>query len=165
MQPKIINLSSKKLVGKSLPMSLKNDRTGELWSGFMPERNKIKNTIGSQLFSIQIYDESLDFKDFNSQIEFTKAAMVEVSEFETIPKEMETRILTGGLYAVFIHKGMAASFSKTAQYIFGQWLPNSDYELDKRAHFELLEPAYNPVDENSEEEVWIPIKVEKTNVG
>ena len=68
MQPKIINLSSKKLVGKSLPMSLKNDRTGELWSGFMPERNKIKNTIGSQLFSIQIYDESLDFKDFNSQI-------------------------------------------------------------------------------------------------
>ena len=165
MQPKIINLSSKKLVGKSLSMSLKNDRPRELWSGFMPERNKINNTLGSQLFSIQIYDESLDFKDFNSQIEFTKAAMVEVSEFETIPKEMEQRILTGDLYAVFIHKGTAASFSKTAQYIFGQWLPNSDYELDKRAHFELLEPAYNPVDENSEEEVWIPIKVEKTNVG
>ena len=165
MHLRIETLPEKKLVGKTLRMCLAKDLTYQLWSGFMPERNKIKNTIGSQLFSIQIYDESLDFKDFNSQIEFTKAAMVEVSEFETIPKEMETRILTGGLYAVFIHKGTAASFSKTAQYIFGQWLPNSDYELDKRAHFELLEPAYNPVDENSEEEVWIPIKVEKTNVG
>ena len=131
----------------------------------MPERKGIKNTVGSALFSIQIYDELLDYKAFNSQIEFTKAAMVEVSAIEDIPKEMETRILVGGLYAVFIHKGIAVNFSKTVQYIFEQWLPNSDYELDKRAHFELLGPAYNPVDENSEEEVWIPIKLQKTNAG
>jgi AraC family transcriptional regulator len=121
--------------------------------------------VGSSLFSIQIYDDSLDFKEFNSQTEFTKAAMVEVSEFELIPEEMERQILTGGLYAVFIHKGMAVSFPKTAQYIFEQWLPNSHYELDKRAHFELLGAAYNPVDENSEEEVWIPIKLQKSNAS
>ena len=125
----------------------------------------IKNTVGSALFSIQIYDDFLDFKEFNSQTEFTKAAMIEVSAVENIPKNMETRILAGGLYAVFIHKGKANNFPKTAQYIFEQWLPNSDYELDKRAHFELLGAAYNPVDENSEEEVWIPIKLQKTNAS
>ena len=165
MQPRIINLSKKKLVGKSLRMTLEKDSTAVLWRSFMPERKLIKNTVGSALFSIQIYDDFLDFKEFNSQTEFTKAAMIEVSAVENIPKNMETRILAGGLYAVFIHKGMAVSFPKTAQYIFEQWLPNSDYELDKRAHFELLGAAYNPVDENSEEEVWIPIKLQKTNAS
>jgi AraC family transcriptional regulator len=28
----------------------------------------------------------------------------------------------------------------------------------KREHFELLGAKYNPTDENSEDEVWIPIK-------
>mgnify|MGYP001823959607 CR=1 FL=1 len=158
MQPRIETLPEKKLVGKSLRMSLANNRTNELWKSFMPKRKLIKNTVGSELFSIQVYDKTLDFKDFNPQTEFTKCAMVEISEFENIPADMETRILDGGLYAVFVHKGMAKDFPKTSHYIFGHWLPNSEYELDKREHFELLGANYNPTDENSEEEVWIPIK-------
>ena len=161
MQPRIEALPQKKLAGKSLKMTLANNKTAELWSSFMPERKMIKNTVGSELFSMQIYDKSLNFKDFNPQTEFTKCAMIETSEFENIPEDMETRILGGGLYAVFVHKGMAKDFSKISQYIFNQWLPNSDYELDQREHFELLGAKYNPNDENSEEEVWIPIKQRK----
>jgi len=158
MQPRIEILPEKKLVGKSLRMSLANNKTAELWRSFMPERKLIKNTVSSELFSMQVYDKSLDFKDFNPQTEFTKCAMIETSEYENIPEDMETRILDSGLYAVFVHKGMAKDFPKTSQYIFSQWLPNSDYELDQREHFELLGAKYNPTDENSEEEVWIPIK-------
>ena len=158
MQSRIETLYEKKLVGKSLRMSLANNKTAELWRSFMPERKLIKNTVSSELFSMQVYDKSLDFKDFNPQTEFTKCAMIETSEYENIPEDMETRVLDGGLYAVFVHKGMAKDFPKTSQYIFSQWLPNSDYELDQREHFELLGAKYNPTDENSEEEVWIPIK-------
>nr|WP_299135127.1 GyrI-like domain-containing protein [uncultured Tenacibaculum sp.] len=158
MQPRIETLPTKKLVGKSIKMSLAANKTAELWSSFMPERKTIKNTIGSDFFSIQSYEKSLDFKDFNPNTEFTKCAMVETSKFEDIPENMETLILKGGLYAVFIHKGMAKDFPKISHYIFSQWLPNSDFELDQREHFELLGAKYNPIDENSEEEVWIPIK-------
>ena len=158
MHPRIETLPEKKLVGKSLRMSLANNKTAELWRSFMPERKMIKNIVGSELFSIQVYDRLLNFKDFNPQTEFIKCAMIETSDFEDIPENMETRILDGGLYAVFVHKGMAKDFPKTSQYIFGQWLPNSVYELDQREHFELLGAKYNPTDENSEEEVWIPIK-------
>ena len=158
MQPRIETLPKKKLVGKSMRMSLANNKTAELWRSFMPQKKAIKNTVSSDLYSMQVYDKSLDFKDFNPQTEFTKCAMIETSQFEDIPENMETRILIGGLYAVFVHKGMAKDFPKTSQYIFGQWLPNSDYELDEREHFELLGAKYNPTDENSEEEVWIPIK-------
>ncbi|SNR57752.1 AraC family transcriptional regulator [Lutibacter agarilyticus] len=158
MQPRIEKLSEKKLVGKSLKMSLITNKTTELWKGFMPKVKMIQNKVGSDFISMQIYDKSLNFKDFNPQTEFTKYAMIETSKFENIPEEMETRILKGGLYAVFVHKGMAIDFPKTSQYIFNQWLPNSEYELDQREHFELLGAKYNPTDKNSEEEVWIPIK-------
>ena len=164
MQPRIEILLEKKLIGKSLKMSLANNKTAELWSSFMLGRKRIKNTLGSEFFSMQIYDKSLDFKNFNPQTEFTKCAMIETSKFEDIPEDMETRILGGGLYAVFIHKGMAKNFPKTAQYIFSQWLPNSDYELDQREHFELLGVKYKPTDEKSEEEVWIPIKKREISV-
>lgn len=158
MKPRIETIPKKKLVGKSIKMSLANNKTAELWSSFMPQKKEIKNTIGSDLYSMQIYDKSLNFKDFNPQTEFLKCAMIETSDFENIPENMETRILEGGLYAVFIHKGMPKDFPKTSQYIFGQWLPNSEYELDQREHFELLDSKYKNNDENSEEEVWIPIK-------
>lgn len=158
MQPRIETLSEKKLVGKSMKMSLANDNTRELWGSFMPEKKKVKNTIGTELFSMQIYDDSLDFNDFNPQTVFTKYAMVETSSLDNIPEGMETHIIKGGLYAVFLHKGLAKEFPKTAQYIFGQWLPNSEYVLDQREHFELLGAKYSPTSKNSEEEVWIPIK-------
>lgn len=158
MQPRIEILPEKKLVGKSIKMSLANNKTNELWSSFMPKKREIKNTIGSDLYSIQIYDKLLNFKDFNPQTEFLKCAMIETSDFDNIPENMETRVLKGGLYAVFIHKGKLTNFHKTTQYIFEQWLPSSNFKLDKREHFELLGKKYNPTNENFEEEVWIPIK-------
>lgn len=157
-QPRIKVLSEKKLVGKSLKMSLATNKTSELWKSFMPKRKMIQNTIGSDLYSMQLYDKSLNFNNFNPSTEFTKCAMIETSGFENIPIGMDSFILEKGLYAIFIHKGLAKDFSKTFQYIFKEWLPNSAYIIDQRPHFELLGTKYNPNSENSEEEVWIPIK-------
>ncbi|MEP1984886.1 MAG: GyrI-like domain-containing protein, partial [Maribacter dokdonensis] len=39
-----------------------------------------------------------------------------------------------------------------------EWIPNSEYQLDGRPHFEVLGAKYKNNDPNSEEEVWIPIK-------
>ena len=158
MKPRIEILPEKKLIGKSIQMSLAKNRTGVLWQDFMQNKKSIKNTKGTDLYSIQIYDESLDFKDFNPTTEFTKRAAIEVLNFDKIPENMETYTLKGGLYAVFIHKGLASDFQKTFQYIFGEWLPKSKYTLDNRAHFELLGIKYKNNSPNSEEEVWIPIK-------
>jgi AraC family transcriptional regulator len=140
-------------------MRLSDNRTGELWRDFMPRRKEIKNSVNADLFSIEIYDRSLDFKDFNPDTEFVKWAAVEVTDFDTIPEHMETFILTGGLYAVFIYKGDGNDAQSTFEYIFGTWLPNSDYILDDRPHFEIMGEKYKLNDPNSEEEIWIPIRV------
>ena len=52
---------------------------------------------------------------------------------------------------------------KHMQYIFDQWLSNSNYEVDQTAHFEVLGTQYKPNNEDSEEEVFIPIRLGNTN--
>ena len=161
MKPRIETLPEKKLVGKRLKMSLSNNKTFELWQSFMSHRKDIKNAITADLYCVQVFDNSHNFNDFNPTTEFEKWATIEVSDFSEIPDDMETYILTGGLYAVFIYKGAASAFYTTFQYIFGTWLPNSEYELDNREHFEILGDKYKNEDPSSEEEIWIPIKLEK----
>ena len=160
MNPRIRTLAEKKLIGKQIQMSLADNKTFELWQSFMPRRKEIQNNIGTELYSMQVYD-ALYFDNFNPNATFEKWAAIEVSDFEIIPDEMETFTLTGGLYAVFFYKGLNTD-TEIFQYIFGTWLPNSEYTLDHRPHFELLGSNYKNNDPNSEEEIWIPIK-EKQN--
>jgi AraC family transcriptional regulator len=157
MQPRIEKLTEKKLVGKRTRMSLASNKTAELWRNFMTGRREIKNSIGSELYSVEVY-EPLYFNNFYPQSEFDKWAAVEVTDFDTIPEEMEMLTLTAGLYAVFLHKGPASAGPKTYQYIFGTWLPNSDFLLDSRPHVAVMGEKYKQEDSGSEEELWIPVK-------
>ena len=158
MQPRIEILPEKKLIGKMLTMSLLNNRTHELWSCFMPRRKEIKDIVSNDLISMQVYKGILDLKNYNYDEEFEKWASVEVTDFNSVPAGMLGYVLKGGLYAVFLHKGPASDGSETFKYIFTQWLPGSDYDLDDREHFEILGDKYKNNDPDSEEEIWIPIK-------
>jgi AraC family transcriptional regulator len=157
MEPRIETLPKKKLIGKRLKMTFADNKTHELWKGFMPRRKEIQNNIGTELYSMQIY-EPLFFENFNPAKEFEKWAAVEVTDFDTLPDEMETFTLKGGLYAVFLYRGAASAAAGTFQYILGNWLPGSGYALDNRPHFEILGEKYKREDPGSEEEIWIPIK-------
>ncbi len=155
IQPKIKILPQKKLIGKRLTMSLTDNKTFQLWHSFMPRRKEITNSMASDLFSMQVYGSPLKLGDLNQT--FEKWAAMEVSDFENIPNEMDTFILEGGLYAVFHYKGLSTD-NKIFIYIFETWLPNSNYLLDERPHFEILGDKYKNGNPNSEEEIWIPIK-------
>jgi len=157
MVPRIEILAEKKLVGKRIKMSFSHNKTVDLWRSFMPRRKEICNKIGSELYSLEVYDP-LFFDKFNPEKEFYKWAAIEVKNFYTVPEEMETITLPCGLYAVFIHKGPASAGPKTYEYIFRTWLPGSDFLLDNRPHFAVMGEKYKKEDADSEEEVWIPIK-------
>ena len=156
MEPRIEILKNKKLVGCKLKMSLTNNKTGQLWGSFAPRIKEIKNRATSDKISMQVYDTSYH-SNFNPNNEFEKWATVEVKDFIDVPKDMDTFNLIGGTYAVFDYKG-SSNDNSIFQYIFMNWLPNSDYMLDNRPHFEVLGEKYRNNDPNSEEEIWIPIK-------
>ena len=158
-QPKIINIEARKLVGLSIQTSLADNKTRELWQGFKPRVKEIKNSVSTDFYSIQVYESGFDMRQFNPQTEFEKWAAVEVADFDNTPNSLSQFNLVGGDYAIFIHKGTPQQFHKTASYIYGEWLPKSNYQLDNRPHFEII-PENNKLDDPSaEEEVWIPIKL------
>jgi AraC family transcriptional regulator len=159
MTPRIETTPEKKLVGKRVTMSLVNNRTGELWKSFMPSRREITNNLNNDLLSMAVYKPA-HFVEFKPTNEFEKWAAVEVPEFENIPDGMEQFVLPGGLCAVFDYKGSSTD-PTIFQYIFGTWLPNSEYLLDNRPHFEVLSSKYKNNDPESEEEIWIPIKLKQ----
>jgi AraC family transcriptional regulator len=157
MQPRIEVLKEKKLVGKRIKMSMANNQTSGLWRDFMPRRKAIGNSVGSDLYSVGVYSP-LYFQNFDPRTEFEKWAATEVMDSGLVPDGLETIILPGGLYAVFVHKGPASAAPETYQYIFETWLPGSEFLLDNRPHFEIMGDNYKNEDPDSEEEVWIPLK-------
>ncbi|MCB0430071.1 MAG: GyrI-like domain-containing protein [Flavobacteriales bacterium] len=157
MEPRIETLKEKKLVGMHIRMSLADNQTFALWSGFGPRRREVK-ALNTDLFSLQVFPLSYDFHRFDPQASFEKWAAAEVASFDDVPEGMDTLVLPEGLYAVFIHKGPASEGERTFRYIFHTWLPSSGYMLDNRPHFELLGAKYKNNEPDSEEEVWIPIR-------
>lgn len=157
MNFRIENLPEKKLIVLTQKMSISENKTFLLWNSFMKRKGEIKNTIDSDLYSIQIYENDY-FEGFNPQKEFLKMAGVEVNSHENTPDGMKAYLLNGGKYAVFEYKGNPNNGGEAFQYIFQEWLPNSGYILDNRPHFEILGTKYKNDSDESEEEIWIPIK-------
>jgi len=159
MNPRIETSNEKKLVGNRLTMSFADYKIGELWRSFMSRKKEIINNLNNDLISMAVYKPKY-FSDFKPASEFEKWATIEVVDFNNVPNNMDTFILPGGLYAVFDYKGSNTDNS-IFQYIFGTWLPGSDYALDDRPHFEILGEKYKNNDPASEEEIWIPIKLKQ----
>lgn len=156
--PQIITLTPKKLIGKSLPMSVSKDLTFQLWQSFMQNRKSITNAIGTDLYCLQVYSNLFDFKAFNPDAQFEKWAAIEVADFNSIPEGFSSIELETGLYAVFNYKGLPSAFGAMLNYIYSVWFPSSDYELDARPHFQVMGAKYSNTSPESEEEIWVPIK-------
>lgn len=157
MQPRFETLNEKKFAGKKLRMSFADNKTFEIWQSFMPRKNEIKNAIGGELYSIEIYPEDF-FKTFSPIAEFEKWAAVEVENFENLPDEIKTLASPKGLYAVFTYKGKSSEVAKFYQNIFQDWLPNAKFSIDVRPHLAVMGEKYKNDSDDSEEEFWIPVK-------
>ena len=159
MQPKIVEIGERKLVGMKITTSFAENRTFELWSKFKPKVGEIKHRKNADFYSVQIYNGNLKFTEFTPFTIFEKWAAVEVVDFSDIPQGIDCHTLMGGKYAIFILRGLHSESLKTIQSIFTDWLPSSKFEFDFREQFEIMSDKYlGSNDANSEEEIWIPIK-------
>lgn len=154
--PQIITYHERKIIGLSSHMSLSDNKVPELWKTFMPRRNEISNAVNTDLISMAYYPDKY-FVNFDVNNMFEKWAGLEVNAFDSVPEGLDKTIIPEGLYAVFYYRGLHTD-SSVFQFIFQTWLPQSDFELDQRPHFEILGEKYKNNDPASEEEIWIPIK-------
>jgi AraC family transcriptional regulator len=158
MTPRIETFKETKLIGKRLSMSFEKDKTIELWKSFSPRRKEINNAVNSELYSVIIYPDTHFLEKLNSAREYEKWAAIEVSDFDSVPEGMEKLIIPKGQYAVFHYKGKPSEAQETFRFIYGIWLPNSDYKMDDRPYFAIMGEKYKGDAPESEEDFWIPIK-------
>jgi AraC family transcriptional regulator len=155
--PRIEELTNLRLIGMHQTMSLTDNRTVSLWQTFRPRLNELSNRISTDLYSLQQYPIDY-FQSFDATCRFEKWAAAAVSSDESIPPEMDTLVLNG-TYAVFDFRGTPVEFGNAIQFILLNWLPQSPYQLDDRPHFERLGEKYKHNDPQSEEEIWIPVRL------
>jgi AraC family transcriptional regulator len=105
MQPRFETLGKTKLVGKCTKMSFSNNRTLELWRGFMPRKKEIKNNISSDLYSIEVYEPEY-FTNFVPEREFDKWAAIEVPDFRIVPIDMDAITLRKDFMLFFCTKDL-----------------------------------------------------------
>ncbi len=164
MENHIETLKPTIILGKSLQMSFTEDRTQALWQSFGPLVKTIKNRKDRNFISLQKFNSVFDPYDLDPNAPFTKWAGVALEtdlsddKIKALNPQLSLYQIEGGLYAVFNHVGPAYEFSKSLEFIYGEWFPNSPYQLDDREHFEVLPEGYRPDDLDAQEEIWIPIK-------
>lgn len=159
MNPNIITTKPIVIVGLKANLSFITNGSGtaKLAKQFMPNRNQVLNRIGTEKFSIQVYDQ-FNYNKMSPNTLFEKWVGVEVSNADRLPGNMEVLTIPSGQYAVFNYKGKPENFLEAWQYIHTIWLPNSEFEIDDRPHFEKLPEDYHPSNPITEEEIWVPVK-------
>ena len=121
----------------------------------MPRKKEILNPKNQDVYDLIIYPKDY-FLTFNPTIHFKKHALVEVLNLENVPEEMESFTLPKGKYAIFTFKGYVPN-QANFEYIFSEWLPNSEFNLDDRPHFDILSEKIQQKSNDAFQEVWIPI--------
>ena len=73
---------------------------------------------------------------------------------------LEQKIINGGKYAMFLHKGSYENFAQTYSYIFNEWLPENDFQVsDDKTCFEIYlnRDPRKTKPENLKTEIYIPL--------
>ncbi|WP_349522727.1 GyrI-like domain-containing protein [Muricauda sp. NFXS6] len=156
--PRIQTLPPTLLVGKKSITSFADNNTFDLWQSFSPRKKEIKHSLNDDLYSVEIYPNTSFFQNFNPTQAFEKWVAIAVLEIDEIPKGMQSLTIPEGLYAVFPYQGKPSEAMETFRYIYSDWLPNSEYEMDDRPYFALMGAKYKGEHPESEEEFWVPIK-------
>ncbi|MEM1436410.1 MAG: AraC family transcriptional regulator [Pseudomonadota bacterium] len=128
-----------------------------LWQRFGPTMHSIPGWDGKESFGA-CYGMDQNTGVFTYLAGVATEATVERDDFEVC-------VIPSADYAVFTHEGSLGHIQDTVGYIFGEWLPGSDYELAGSPDFELYDSRFDPVADKGELEYWIPIQPKPGQAG
>ena len=154
MEPEIVTRSEVKVIGIARQYQEEDLDLETLWSAFRPFVNQITNRVGVDAFGI--YEE---YQERESSVGFSYICSVEVSDFDEVPEGMISRIIPEHLYAAFRHKGPLSFLPETLKYIWGSWLPKSNFEYVEKPDFELYAPGTQPKDPDKIVNLYIPVTI------
>jgi AraC family transcriptional regulator len=149
--PEIVIFQPKYVAGFRFQMSIENNNIIEMWEKLnaqLAKQNYI--SMNNNRYSIYETGDTCLSNTFNKNSETTVFIGIETSCDANIPEGMELKEISGGKYAKFMHKDTVENLLSTYYFIWGVWLPKSDFELDNRDDLECYT--------ESQIEIYFPIK-------
>lgn len=163
MQPRFVVTQEKKVVGLGInfvsvlsPEKNNHIVIPQLWDKYIARSSEIKSRKSA--VDLGLCECISDPAQKNHPDECFYVAGTEVSDFNSAPEGMVKKVVSGGRYAVFTHKGKLDNLEHTMSYIFGSWLPKSGEELRDAPDLEIYDERFKFGSEISEMDLYIPIK-------
>lgn len=160
LRPLIRELDGVTLVGIRGTTTLRENRLPDIWRNFNSRIEEIKNRVeGVRGYGVCEVDPDFNINEFDDNTLSTHFIGVEVNSIDELPEGMEAKVLCGGKYAIFSHKGKMNTLPMTYDYIWGTWVLCSGFEVDQRDDFEFYDERFlGPDNGLSEFFIYIPVK-------
>ncbi|WP_053005847.1 AraC family transcriptional regulator [Kiloniella spongiae] len=154
MEPSILKKEAFHIIGISDNFGSDNDKSVPgLWKKISCRYPEINHSKNGRAYGLCLK---------GSPESFTYMAAFEVDDLYNIPSGMEGLVIDEAEYAVFTftidnQSPIGDQFSKIYQAIWGNWLPNSDYEYANTPDFELYDNRFDGNSATGEVDIWIPV--------
>jgi AraC family transcriptional regulator len=76
-----------------------------------------------------------------------------------LPEGSARITIPAGRYAVFTHRGPAATLRDTVGAIWSSYLPQAEFKTTGKPDFELYPAGYDPTDPEGRVELWVPVEM------
>ncbi|BET66856.1 AraC family transcriptional regulator [Opitutales bacterium ASA1] len=127
-----------------------------LWDEFTRRSHVLHPLESGVFFGLADCPESRGLKPSRPD-EVLYLAGVETSVDAPIPDGMVAWTSTGGTYAKFLHRGPIGGIGRTMGFIYGQWLPEGDYQRAEGPDMERYDGRFDPASDASVLEIFVPV--------
>ena len=159
--PVITQISEMYLCGPVNAFDMQSRVSGipALWAEFVPRMMEIEGRVGDQT-----YGACISAGEHGEIFQYQAAVRVE-SDAKT-PVGFEKVRVPEGSYAVFTHKGSAATIKDSMEYIWTLWLPgNGKWQHRSAPDFEFYDERFDPETGQGEMEIYVPVKEEAADTS
>jgi AraC family transcriptional regulator len=120
------------------------------WQRFGPHFGKVPAQMGNVAYGVCYNADEAGNFDY--------LCGVEVSDFSTLPAELNRLRIAEQRYAVFTHREHISTIRRTMNTIWNQWLPPSGHVPADAPLFERYDERFDPVSGMGGLEIWLPVK-------
>ncbi len=153
--PEVVTLPQMCFMGHAFFLAEGDDPSiiGRMWNTLQRETDTLSaKTDPVKFYQLQYWSE---YSDYGGLFFMTA---VEVPQIES-SSVLVSKIIPPCSYLKFRHRGLAADVGHTYKFIYNTFLPESSFAPAYPFNFEYYGPlSTSPDDENSESEIYIPVK-------
>ncbi|HEX2948445.1 MAG TPA: AraC family transcriptional regulator [Armatimonadota bacterium] len=155
MEPTIVNLDAFIVVGLEYVGKNENGEIPALWDQYNARCGEVRHKTVPEAY-LGVCGE------MRSDGSYSYTAGARVTTAADVPVGMVAKVVPAAKYAVFTHRGPLFGVEKdlqsTYQYIYGEWLPKSEYDRADTPDFELYDERFADGQATSEMDIYIPLK-------